>query len=378
MKHFLRNLIIVVLVCSAFVYVALHIDFDKEKNISGEKTNIGIDEEYFSVPFNLGDFLYKDIYINGKHINNWNLVDPFVTVEGQIFVPMSESVLECLGLSLEFDDAKHHVVFTPTEGPSMQGIHEGLNVCNLQYLEVYWGHKYYFGDVLEEEIMAATTKGKKADSSRVLYVSLPCLQKYSGLDITYYYDDISGIYISTVKDVDAKSQYSENNAKFIEGRARFMMEKSSTELDLETALFYEYIFRHESSMYECMDEDLLMGICMVESRFNTKAESRAGAIGLLQILYKYAEKSDYSEEMLKDPHYNVEYATASLADGYARVGGDKLKWLTAYNMGYYAMKSRLEAGLKLNTSYADKCIYWEDMIKLWVNEKGYSENFYEL
>lgn len=377
MNKKIRNLIIIVLVCSAFIFVALHIDFDEGNRNTPNNIKIEVDENYFDAPYNLGDFLYKDIYINGKHINNWNLVEPFITIEGEIFVPMTESVQKALGLNIEFDDAKHHVIFTSTT-PSMESINEGKCACNLQYIEVYWGHAYYFGNVKEEKIMAATSRHKDEQGNRILYVSLEGLKKYSGVPFTCYYDNISGLYISTIEGQDASQSYNENNAKYIEGHARFMMENARIDLDYETALFYEYLFRHETTVYNDIEQDLLMGICMVESRYNANAQSKSGAIGLLQILYKYAESSGYSEEMLKDPHYNIEYAASSLASGLDRVGGDIKMLLTAYNMGYYAMMRQINDGKKPSTSYADKCIYWSDMLKSWVVEKGYTDTFNEL
>lgn len=382
MKNFLRNLIIVLLVCSALVYLALHIDFDEESNKTDDHSEISyeineelpVDDNYFSVPFNLADYLYKDIYINGKHINNWNLVYPFTVIDGQFFLPMTENVLNSLGLDFEFDDLRHAIVLKPNYSPSMSSINEGKLACNLQYLEVYWGHKYHLNGELMIETIAATSKDTDANGNRILYVSIDALKNLKDYYLSYYYDEISGLYISTIEGIDAATTYIESNAKYIEGHARFMMDRQKL-VDWDTALYYEYLFRHEADMYDCLEQDLLMGVCMTESRFNTDAQSRANAIGLLQILYKYAEQSGYSEEMLKDPHYNLEYAASSLALGYDRVDGNKVKWLTAYNMGYYALMNRIQNGQSYSTEYADRCIYYENMLKSYLIDNNYSDTF---
>jgi len=256
----------------------------------------------------------------------------------------------------------------------MNTIYEDKLACNLQYLEVYWGHEYHINGVKMTETVAATSKYENESGQRVLYVSLDALKEYSGLDLTYYYDEISGLYISTIKDIEASSTYIENNARFIEGHARFIMDKQKL-VDWDTALFYEYLFRHEVNQNPNLSEDMLMAVCMTESRFNTNATSRANAIGLLQILYKYAQQYGYSEEMLKDPRYNVEYAASSLSIGYDRANGNVVEWLTAYNMGYYALQYKKENGLSYSTEYADRCIYFEDMIKSYLRDNDYSDTF---
>ena len=116
-KNFLTKSIIVLLICSAAFYVALHVridgyaEKDKEKEINENQENeIPISEfvepeddpDYGSVVFNFGEFLDKDIYINGCHINNWQLKDPFISVNNTVYIPMSDSVLAALGLDLDF------------------------------------------------------------------------------------------------------------------------------------------------------------------------------------------------------------------------------------------------------------------------------------
>ena len=88
-KKFLTNLIIVLFICSAVVFIALHVHIGNNEpepvetgneieNTEPEPipfTEPEVDENYAQVGFNLGSFLCKDIYINGYHINNWPPID---------------------------------------------------------------------------------------------------------------------------------------------------------------------------------------------------------------------------------------------------------------------------------------------------------------
>lgn len=361
-------------------------DPEKDK----ENTEIEQNGENNGIEYNLADYLYKDIYIDGAHINNWNLSWPVTVIDGKIFIPMTEGFQKVLGFTADFDGENRAVVFKPAkriaELPSLlagktdvikTALNDGNCACNLQYLEVLWGQSFTFNGEEAPENSAAVSKNVGADGRRMLYVSLDALPLYANAELSHTYDEIGGLAVSSYPQVDAVAYLDDNNKAYIEGRARFMIKVCNVPLDFDTAVMYEYIFRHEAAQQSYISEDLLMAMVYGESRFNTQATSRVNAIGLTQILYKYAEGSGYSEEMLKDPHYNVEYGAAVLQDSFERCNGDAILSLTAYNMGYYGLMGKIARGESYSTNYADLCIKRENMLKSYLEENGYAVSFRE-
>ena len=388
-RRILTNLIIVLICCSAVYYIALHVRIGNTEDIKEDPpvetedntpleeafTPPEIDENYENVGFNLGSFLYKDIYINGYHINNWQITEPFVSVEGKVFVPMTSCILNALGLNISFDDERHWVKFSPrTEGPSLDYVYEGNCACNLKYEELYWGHKYVFNEEDAPEFSAGTTKDANS-GVRTLYVSVDALKDYAGIDFTYYYDQVGGIYISTLKDVPAREFYCENNTKYIEGRARYMMEVNPN-LSYDTALYYEYLFRHEGTVYTYCDEDTLMGICQTESRFDHTAVSEVEAIGLMQVMLIYAEEDGYTQEMIRDPHYNIQRGASWLEMFIEYCEGDPQLGLAAYYLGPGNLYNQINTYGTYDSNYADVCNHNKYMLQSFA-EGGYSNTFLE-
>ncbi len=84
--------------------------------------------------------------------------------------------------------------------------------------------------------------------------------------------------------------------------------------------------------------DLVYAIIKTESSFNAKAESDAGAVGLMQLMpetYEYLTGftgEEYNLERLKDPETNIRYGCMLLGKMRDRFGtGDEM--LAAYNAG---------------------------------------------
>ena len=389
-KKILSNLIIVLIICSAVYYIALHVHIgntDIQPQEGGTETEDVVpqpekepfvepkpDENYSSVGFNLGTFMCKDIYINGYHINNWQIYEPFVMVEGKIFVPMTEPILKALGLKINFDDERHWVKFSKSpEGPSLAGVYEGNCACNLRYSELYWGHSYTFDEKEAPMHSAATTK-EDDGVKRTLYLSLDALKDYSGIDFSWYYHQVGGLYISTLAGTLAKDFYCDGNTKYIEGRARYMMSVNPN-LSYETALYYEYLFRHEASVYTYCEEDMLMGICQTESRFDHSAVSEVEAIGLMQVMLVYAEADGYTLEMIRDPHYNIQRGASWLEMFIEYCDNDPQLGLAAYYLGPGNLYDQINTYGTYDSNYADVCNHNKYMLQSFA--AGYSNTFLE-
>jgi soluble lytic murein transglycosylase len=104
-------------------------------------------------------------------------------------------------------------------------------------------------------------------------------------------------------------------------------------------LEYEAIVRGHARNYE-LDAALLAAVIYQESRFDARAESSSGAIGLMQLLPETAKGialrtggSRFEVDDLYDPEINVRYGAWYLRHLLAKYGGDLRKALAAYNGG---------------------------------------------
>lgn len=113
----------------------------------------------------------------------------------------------------------------------------------------------------------------------------------------------------------------------------------SAELDRELwSLAYplaHWALVEESAREHRLDPFLLLAVMREESRFDPQAVSRAGAVGLMQLLPSTARGLDPSVGIadLTDPHTNVRLGAAYLAARLREFGGDVLMALIAYNAG---------------------------------------------
>ncbi len=89
-----------------------------------------------------------------------------------------------------------------------------------------------------------------------------------------------------------------------------------------------------------LPEDFVCGVIWTESRFNEKAESGAGARGLMQIMpetgkwiAKKIGMEEFSEDMLFDPEVNIKMGCWYLSYLSRKFEGDELKIMAGYNAG---------------------------------------------
>jgi soluble lytic murein transglycosylase-like protein len=92
----------------------------------------------------------------------------------------------------------------------------------------------------------------------------------------------------------------------------------------------------EESVAHGLEPELVAAVIQVESSWYPKAESEAGACGLMQVIPKWNPKPDgslYTCDELKDPATNIKAGTAALARWMTRASGDRYLALCAYNAG---------------------------------------------
>lgn len=106
----------------------------------------------------------------------------------------------------------------------------------------------------------------------------------------------------------------------------------------------------EEAQKHNLEPELVAAVIQVESSWYPKAESKAGACGLMQVIPKWNPKPDgslYTCEQLKDPATNIKAGTAALRRWLNRASGDMHLALCAYNAGNTCFK-------KLRTNYVDR------------------------
>lgn len=99
----------------------------------------------------------------------------------------------------------------------------------------------------------------------------------------------------------------------------------------------EYIEKY-SKAYQ-VDKALVAAVIYQESRYRPDAESRVGALGLMQVMPDTGAwiagklKEDFSKVMLKDPETSIRYGTWYLSYLLERYDGNLRSALAAYNAG---------------------------------------------
>ena len=80
-----------------------------------------------------------------------------------------------------------------------------------------------------------------------------------------------------------------------------------------------------------LDEDLVLAVMQVESRFDRFAVSSAGAQGLMQVMPFWRLEIGRDQDNLTDPETNIRYGTTILAHYMDRADGDLVDALGRYN-----------------------------------------------
>ena len=235
--------------------------------------------------------------------------------------------------------------------------------CDHSFLgfSVTTGFKTLYGQQL-----FATTDIAVTDSG-VYYASENFLRSALGIDVCYR--DPGGVYLSTDPAVSA-SRWADcdTNASYIEGVKWYIMVYGQY-ISIEEAEYYEFLFRHVAAQLEYVSPKLLLGLAYVESHFDTHAGT--GAVGLTQVLLKYASLIGYTREMLENPHYNLEYGGPMLDSYIQQLGGDVKRALAAYNQGISAVRNNPSPDMW----YANLVYKRMEDLDKWLTEYGYCTEF---
>jgi soluble lytic murein transglycosylase-like protein len=116
---------------------------------------------------------------------------------------------------------------------------------------------------------------------------------------------------------------------------------------------------YDIALAEGIDPDLGFRLVRVESRFNPRARSPAGALGLAQLMPSTARTLDRSlrtEAQILDPTTNLRLGFSYLRRHLDRYDGDVRLALLAYNRGYHNVDRALRAGRDPENGYSRKVL----------------------
>ncbi len=103
------------------------------------------------------------------------------------------------------------------------------------------------------------------------------------------------------------------------------------------------------------DPYLIMALIEVESGFNPKAVSSAGAYGLMQVLYAvWKDELRIDFNRIFDKNYNIELGLKILKHYYDEASGDMNTALNRYNGGYKFINPNFKGKIMANRLYSHR------------------------
>ncbi|MCF0150747.1 MAG: transglycosylase SLT domain-containing protein [Firmicutes bacterium] len=364
------------------------------------------------------NYLYKDIYVDGYHIHNWQLQNSVTVSDGSAYIPLDELFCSMLGLSMEQHAGRYELVLREPQaypGPESPEIIAN-HFADRQSIRIHKDASFYLVDgftddapspekeleaavrssfagyyadlccqylgpagrgfarlVLGEEPLPSRTgrllninANDVFDSEGVLYIRLTALTEAEELPYSVYFDSYGGLSISTDPQTTAEEQFSENNRSYIKGRVDYMrkVQKALTEND---AILLEYLFRHEAAV-NGISEDLIMGVARTESRYSLGYFYQV-PIGLMQLMPSTVTRGGYTLTFARTVHGNIQFGAAYIARNIKVYNGETLG-LTAYNQGGGAV-----TGGTYSLSYAEKVFGYREELQSYCTASGCSNEF---
>ncbi len=364
-------------------------------------------------------YVAKDIYIDGLHLNNFEMEHPLYVLggdSGQLFFALTQEWRQCLGFEIDIIRTEKTILMHDGESGGASSLETGRLTCNLSdssaavdrgytiiltedipgeaakskedrqkeeqeaerielWLEAFpWLADLPYGltetlgysrKSIERELMHASTAFLRREDG-VVYLPFDWFTRNPEFGWSVWVDEISGVYISTDPGIDAERYYSANNASYIQGLAGFIS-AMNRRLTYAECLYYVYLFRHEGRV-NGVDPVFLMAVARNESTFR-KDVVGGGAIGLMQIMPRTGARFGYSVAALFDPHMNIQFGSSYIAR-FLHSYGSVTTALSAYNAG----PGKVASG-EYSTAYAEHVLGHQQSILGWMRSHGYSTFF---
>ena len=373
MKKFLLNLAVIVL-CGSLLSAALLVPAEELET-----------EDPQIIERMSGEWLSTEIYVDGRHVNNWMLDEPVLVAGGKVYILLDVSAL----VVPEVTDGRvgtaqgSAIVVSPEELQPEKGSPDEDTLPEEPFLKKarlaldyhgnidhgFYGRTLMTGYKTYKGVQLAATSDIAFDYSGNCYGSEDFLRNTLGIDV--YYSPDTALYLSTDPAVSAyRWAQSDTNLSFIHGMQLYIQAVNIYVTD-EEAVEYEFLMRHVCDQLEYMTPKLLFGVIFTESRWY--AQAGTGAVGLMQILLKYAELAGFTREDLWDPHTNMEYGAPMLDNYIGQFNGDVIKALSAYNQGISAVRNNPDH----DTGYAKTILSRIRDLEDYFNKYGWSTEFRE-
>ena len=355
-----------------------------------------------------GQFLNRNIDINGNRLANYYLEDPFFLYQGSAYFPLTEEIGEVLGFSVEMDQESSTLKILKKE-PSRDKLPEEVLKSNLEnvkavalkdvtVLAMAEEKKDINVDLVLKGVMLTAADldiggqlrqiREKAESEFIeipelvveeldlaeypllqaedtFYLPVRALVGESCFGWDVFYDEYSGLYISTETGINAVTFFDKAESDYNRGLVNYILYKNKN-ISPGWAAMLVFLFKHEADIND-VDEKLLMAMAEKESTFRADAVGKgAGPVGIMQIMPKTAERYGISRSELFDPHVNIEFGTKYIGDKLDQYGNNKTVALSAYNQGGMAISRGT-----YNTRYATKITGAENSISQYLTKNGY-------
>ncbi|MGI6205919.1 MAG: lytic transglycosylase domain-containing protein [Anaerovoracaceae bacterium] len=286
-----------------------------------------------------GDYLLKDVVINGENIVNYKLSDPIVSYNNYIYVPLDETMGQILGISAAMDTESRTVYITPTTPQAVDfGSRQIAN--NLDNLSMT-------ADYSAKVCVVSNNNGQQQVTyldltncpvlvkDSIVYVPINAIVSSGGLGWSLYWDGYSGATISTQSGISAASYFNAADSAYKAGLTAYIMKKNPSISLYKAQTMMEY-FRNYSEMYG-IDEELMMAMAECESTFNTDIVNSHGCYGLMQIKASTGAIYGYSASDLLQMKPAIRTSVLIMRTNLDLFGGNVTKAVSAYNYGEYAV-----------------------------------------
>lgn len=325
-----------------------------------------------------GQFLNRNIDIDGNRIANYYLEDPLFLYQGVTYFPLSLEMGKLLGFKTQMDWESRTLTVTKTE-PTATSIPDEVvksDLTNpvavvLEDMTVVEESAVESSESLPQTLFGIPDfTSKKIDLEGygvlqvgdVFYLPFRSLVGDDAFGWSVFYDDYSGLYVSTDSTVDAALYFDAIESDYNRGLASYITYRNSS-ITTAKALMLVFLFKHEADV-NGLSERLLMAMAQKESSFRTDAVGN-GPIGIMQIMPSTAKLYGISKDELYDAHTNISFGAKYIGDKIKYYGSETTA-LSAYNQGGAAISRG-----SYTTRYANNIQGAEDSLTNYLVNNGY-------
>src|SRR5665648_321092 len=293
-----------------------------------------------------GDFFIRDVVVNCESFVNYNLQYPFITYNNRTYISLSKDLGKIFGFESSMDWENRTLKLVKTEPSQTNLSNNTYKGDNLEIaVQPLTDIKVLAVDLAEEgstegmavlpdssvEELAVDEQTPLLAKGNYIYIPLRMLADSEIFNWDLFYDTYFGICISTDTTIPAKDYWNREQSLYNMGLYSYIKEYNWG-LPIAYAQKLAFMFKRAGTVYG-IDEKLLMAIAHKESTFNADAHSRAGAVGMMQIMPATGSRYGLSRTQLLDPKISINVGAMIISERIAAYGGDVVKGLSAYNQG---------------------------------------------